>query len=546
MKKFTLLTVAVLLSVMAFGQKSLENSLQLSQPVPVDMSMVKVAPEGLAKKAMKKAPRKKADAEASIAGGYQWAWYTTSTATYDTTDLPFNYGPSMFKDNGDGTYTLYNGLDGMYKPLSCYIDEDGWLAIPRQECYRSSTYGPCDLVAIFYYEGDTANDPGWYYSDCLYGYIYEDGVIDFSGYLFYMLITSGTYANYRLNPYNVGSFMIPDATVNGFMEVTNSAKFGDGATNTYVVTIEQKNSVVSVANFQGRGQTVNIYLDTEGGLTVPQQLVDEGDATTGPFYSYAADFTLPKTYGYECDIEGPITGTYDENSLNLGNYLLFSTNGYWTGAHEGAKIYYANGDKFKKVQPAELESGLYVFSATEYELVDGYLEETGIEEHNVQIKVGEENIQIQGLCKYLPRDWVQGTYSKAGLGSLANGLYFGTALDNIPLYLIATDQNFYFSDFSFAYDPEIGGLTSDNMLFVCGNNDPRNLDIINVYSDIKITRYEKAVTPDGITDVNGKLEGETTYFDLQGRKVNENAKGVVLMKVQNADGTVKTLKSIRK
>ena len=35
------------------------------------------------------------------------------------------------------------------------------------------------------------------------------------------------------------------------------------------------------------------------------------------------------------------------------------------------------------------------------------------------------------------------------------------------------------------------------------------------------------------------------YYDLQGRRVDNNAKGLVLMQVRKADGTVKTVKVVR-
>ena len=49
----------------------------------------------------------------------------------------------------------------------------------------------------------------------------------------------------------------------------------------------------------------------------------------------------------------------------------------------------------------------------------------------------------------------------------------------------------------------------------------------------------------GIANVNNASE-KAVYFDLQGRVANANAKGLLIKQVRQANGTVKTVKVVRK
>ena len=354
MKRFTLFAIAALLSVVAFAQKPVAsvNALDLSKgtPIAMDWSLMTKASRDLAVKAHKaKAPRKAVAAASDIEKGYVWNYQTSNQTATDVSTIETEPGTDnvliKVTDEATNTVNIYNGL---FNTLTATVDlENQLVVIPVQVAYTHSTYGDCNLRSIFYYEGDDTYEAGWYYDDALYGDIQEDGSIYFDDW-FYLLIVSGQYANYRLGSYYVsGSTMEVDPTINAMMEVVNNASYGDGATEVIPVSVTREGSVVSVKNFAGFGETATINLNADETLTIPHQVVWIGGDTYGDFSTYAADYSIQAQNVSDFIVGEEINGTYTDTELSWGNWLLYSTTNYWTGAKESAKITLIDGSSFK-------------------------------------------------------------------------------------------------------------------------------------------------------------------------------------------------------
>lgn len=176
----------------------------------MEAANAKIAPAKLVEKAGIKARGPKKIATASdYEGFYKWDYEQSSKISADTSSLTGTASSSFvtITTAEDDTLTL-SGM-GPLEDLTAYVDEDGYLVIPSDQfCYYDSDYGKCNLVGIFYYEGDDDYEAGWYGAD-IYAILGDDGVIYFDeDIFFYIEIAEGEYEGYRM-----GSFYLPGSTM---------------------------------------------------------------------------------------------------------------------------------------------------------------------------------------------------------------------------------------------------------------------------------------------------------------------------------------------
>lgn len=309
---------------------------------PVKMEMKKAPAALQAKMAakfaakLKASPNFPASTAADLVGGYQWSYrqYAGDLTTQPDT-LDANNRDQEDKINVVGinkvsdtsirlTGFMPNPVTATMGTTSGYttftVDAD-------QVVYTHSTYGTCTLAATWYYEGDDTYEAGWYNADIM-GFLVDEGIVLDPDVHFFLVIQSGTYANYRLGwIYEPGSAMVPDTDYNAMMSYTyNNLTFD------YPVKVsEDENYVVTVAeNFGGVSDnpvTLTLAADKTWAAAEAQVLFTSGDNT----------FAL---YGTDGSQVYSLTGTGTETVLTFGtDWTGFDNNtGYWLGQLGAATI----------------------------------------------------------------------------------------------------------------------------------------------------------------------------------------------------------------
>lgn len=375
MKKF-LLTVCV--AALTLGASAFNfTKMNESNLVPTKMQNIKEAPAALAKKyvkdmSLKAKPAKAITQQSDLYKGYtMMGLEVTSGSALDTTFSTGNEvtAPVLITaGNNDsivvtglGAY-LGNTFKGTFEYDSTYdlyyisLDYD-------QVVYTSSTYGDCGLRAIFYYQGDNTYEAGWYYTTPE-GYIDGDDII-FAGQYLCMTILSGTYQGYTLGYYyyfelyqdgTVGRMDVIDLQSDNFVDLTTPTEF-------HPVTLSQTGDVVTVGNFGGWFEPVDVTLAADQSLTIASQLVasatDLGNSAYGDFYTRAADFTIQADSLKDYLLADPVIyGTATTTQLNLTtSFMYYSTTKYWTGEAIYAATIYNFGDPFTFPSSVEYKKG---------------------------------------------------------------------------------------------------------------------------------------------------------------------------------------------
>lgn len=166
------------------------------------------------------------------------------------------------------------------------------------------------------------------------GTIDDTGVITLSK-SFGIYVASGSFKNAYVAL--VSSAVIEPS--NGTMHVTyyqDSAPAEDWN----VVIVQSAPKAIAVKNFGNHGKTVNLVLNDIGYFTVASQLAcSAGSAHGGDYYTYSiddwgkGDKALRRNY---------ITGKATPAELTMGNWLMLSNSGYYTGKLASARIAYDN------------------------------------------------------------------------------------------------------------------------------------------------------------------------------------------------------------
>ncbi len=354
-KALTLMLAAVF--ALSMTAASLFTPSEAQMGTPVKMENVKQAPAAMQAKMMarlasklKATPNFPASTAADLVGGYAWTYrqYTGGMTTQPDT-ISNNY--TFKRDTVDNV-----DLVGINKISDTQIRLTGFMPFPvtatmgttsgyttftvdeNQVVYTHSTYGDCTLAASWYYEGDDQYEAGWYVGDVM-GILVDEGIVMDPGVHFYLVIKSGTYANYRLGwIYEPGSTMVPVTDFNAMMSFTFNTRIYDWPV---IATENNETYVVSVDNFAGIGTTpVNFTLAEDKTWTADQAV----------FYTSGDNnFAFANLTDY-----GVVTGTGTEKVLTFGqNWTGFDANtNYWLGERSATTITLISDEEFVYPTPA--------------------------------------------------------------------------------------------------------------------------------------------------------------------------------------------------
>lgn len=354
-KTLTLLLAAV--ATLSMTAANLFTPSEAQMGAPVKMENVKKAPAGMQAKMMarlasklKATPNFPASTAADLVGGYAWTYrqYTGGMTTQPDT-ISNNY--TFQRDTEDNV-----DLVGINKISDTQIRLTGFMPLPitatmgtassytiftvdaDQVVYNHSTYGECTLAAAWYYEGDDTYEAGWYVGDVM-GILVDEGIVMDPDVHFYLVIKSGTYANYRLGwIYEPSSTMVPVSDFNAMMSFTYNNTIYDWPV---IATENNETYVVSVDNFAGIGTTpVNFTLAEDKTWTADQTVF---------YVSGDNNFALSNLTDY-----GAVTGTGTEKVLTFGDgWTGFDANtNYWLGERTSTTITLIDDSEFVYPTPA--------------------------------------------------------------------------------------------------------------------------------------------------------------------------------------------------
>ena len=326
MKRFTLWTLALLVSIVAFAQKPKEFLTdKLMKTLPVEQVMptnqIKMAPASLKNKFKKRAAARRAASD--YVGSYLWEYETASETSTDLKSLETTEGSARVTINA-GTEENSLVISGMFPKditASVEIDEGGeeeYIHIAGGQKAGTSSYGDYVIYGLFYYEGDEEYDAGWYYDD-IYGFIGKGGVISFYPWIARVL-TGGQYDGYALTPYWVeGSTFTPSeapkaveipeglvtgeysfsATDNDDKAFAGSVKIGFDGTDVYIQGLSElladawvkgtlTDNIVTIAGNQYMGSyygLADVWFQEED-ATLTYDAANETFTANAPFYTY--------------------------------------------------------------------------------------------------------------------------------------------------------------------------------------------------------------------------------------------------------------------
>jgi len=203
MKRFTLLALTLLMSVVTFAQKMdfpKKSIVRNEQPVSM---FARPAPEGLVQKTLMKAKKsRRAVSAADLVGSYRWDYQMANGYAIDPASVTgTDYTADVKIEKGSDANTIV--INGMFtKPLTATQDTEGYFIIKDgQLAGTSSNYGDYVIRGMFYFEGNDQYNAGWYWTD-IYAYPREDGVILLADNIWLArYLTTGSYAGYTLTPY---------------------------------------------------------------------------------------------------------------------------------------------------------------------------------------------------------------------------------------------------------------------------------------------------------------------------------------------------------
>ena len=219
--------------------------------------------------------------------------------------------------------------------------------------------------------------------------------------------------------------------------------------------------------------------------------------------------------------------------------------------------------------PADLETEVYIFKADEIVTDDGDGEDLGAKaamtrkiavedvedegftfepvEFEVNVGFDGDDIYVQGFAPdWQPEAWVKGTVDGNAV-TFDDAQYLGDYTYNTTTYTLffhGTDWDEWSPKplpFNTDADRETITIANDNDCLVISGG-KNTLQFFSCYTNVEIT---KKVT-DGIETINANDNLNVSYFDLQGRAVSADTKGVLIRQTIGKDGKVQVTKIIRK
>lgn len=176
--------------------------------------------------------------------------------------------------------------------------------------------------------------------------------------------------------------------------------------------------------------------------------------------------------------------------------------------------------------PEGLQTENYVYTAI-------VATDEGLMEFDQDILVGFDgnDVYFQGICDWLPEAWIKGEL-KDGVVTIPGwylGIYelqYSGGTFELPLT---------FGGATLAYDAAENLFTCDEITILSEG------EMVDQVTEVRISKGSTGVTAPAL-----KGTASTQTFDLSGRMVNAGAKGLLIQQVRQADGSVKTVKVLRK
>ena len=199
----------------------------------------------------------------------------------------------------------------------------------------------------------------------------------------------------------------------------------------------------------------------------------------------------------------------------------------------------------KKDYAKNLGNDMQIRKFLEKKLASAALSRVDIERAGDKVKViiYEDEVYIKGLWEYMPSAWVMGRIVDGKMVmNLAQfmGNYRQEYSTTYPIYLTAfdTETGLLVPQVTFNYDETTGSFTDGSAPFSIGINKTGYLSLQDF--------FEVSFIPDnaGVNDVVSEDAYITGYYDLQGRRLEEEPTAGGIYLVKYSDGT--TLKVLKR
>lgn len=215
-------------------------------------------------------------------------------------------------------------------------------------------------------------------------------------------------------------------------------------------------------------------------------------------------------------------------------------------------VTYAESEPTAVEVPEGLSTEPYNFTGNAKEYSEDDSKDFVPYESQIQVGFDGNDVYFIGLSADYPEGAAKGTLSADGktvtipanqfmgnrvfefIGQTMLFPYYFTAID-----IQGTDTTMV--DVVLNYDETAKTFTTNQTLAL--NGDKRVLYYYQLFNNVVISKINE-VGVKGISE--DAAATSVNYYDLQGRRVDSNAKGLVLMQIRKADGTVKTVKTVRK
>lgn len=187
-------------------------------------------------------------------------------------------------------------------------------------------------------------------------------------------------------------------------------------------------------------------------------------------------------------------------------------------------------------------SGYYWYynSGWQYEAMEGNSEFT------FQVAFDGNDVYISGFNVYMPEVWAKGSLNGNEV-TFASGQYMGMLTQNgeeYVFYLIGTESSepYGVADFKFTYDAQQKTLTAVNGVDPTLSSDGSADRLYCFLTELVLNGGD----PNSINENVGTGEGSKgELFDIAGRKVSSDAKGILIKKTTDSEGNIKTVKVIK-
>ena len=270
-----------------------------------------------------------------------------------------------------------------------------------------------------------------------------------------------------------------------------------------------------------------------------------GTTATFPMNQSAGSYngTALTFIGYAGESAVDIVFTYDETNgrLTAQSYILCVTSeGYTYQMLTDVVIIKGTSSPVEEEEelvaaPDGLTTEDYVFSGTS-RIYNPDKSVNHDEKFALPVKVGfvGNEVYIQGFCYYLPEAWVKGSVAN-GKMTFAKNQYMGK-MAGYPVYLMGKRSNelvdMVFTDKG--NDEWSGGY----FLLNASKTEEMPFD---VYMGVTL---KKGQIDQGIATMQCETDRQT-FTDLQGRRVNESAHGLLITTKRASDGTLRSVKVVR-